>query len=178
MKKYARILYDTQIPLYHYQARSADPEWKGLNSPPQTCPLWKGPKGGKDDIPIQKTTWLDYLREINSLAAFKFIQWEPAGWYNKNKSADTLAFAGNIVEVIGIKGTAAQVKTFQFNNAPKNPKQFAKEFNHETHPELVHFFTVITRSGFVIKPSFGLQTYIFLIGRTPLYIPLSRLVFI
>ncbi|MEX1248559.1 MAG: hypothetical protein WEA61_08750 [Anaerolineales bacterium] len=170
--RYARLLHD-----FHwmkYPSRTRTPGWAGLRSTPETVPLWVTPRksSNKDDLPLGPS-WEAYLRGINNERSFKFIMWPPAGWFNKNKNADTLGFAGNVVEVLGTEGSSARVKTFNLADRPPDPATW----NFESHPELVHKFTVITRGGEVINPAEGIDAYIFLIGRKPLYIPLNRLEF-
>lgn len=170
--RYARLLHD-----YHwmkFRSRTATPGWSGLASTPETVPLWisAGLWGEKDDLKLE-TAWMEYLKQLNSAAAYKFILWPPAGWFNQNDRADTLSFGGNIVQVKGITKGAAHVSTFELEDRPPNPARV----NFETRPDLVHKFTVITRRGSIINPGTGLDVYIFVIGRKPMYIPLNRLEF-
>ncbi|MEX2160346.1 MAG: hypothetical protein WD751_00375 [Anaerolineales bacterium] len=157
-----------------FPSRTRTPGWAGLRSTPETVPLWLTPRKSshKDDLPLGQA-WMAYLRSLNDDRGYKFITWPPAGWFNKNLNADTLGFAGNVVEVLGIEGNSARVRTFNMGDKPPDPAKW----NFETHPELVHKFTVITRNGGVVNPAEGIDAYIFLIGRKPLYIPLNRLEF-
>lgn len=168
--RYARLLHDFQwMP---YKSRTITPGWTGLRSTPETVPLFRGPSySGKDDIKLSKD-WLGYLRAINTPRGYKFIMWPPAGWFNKNKAADTLGFGGNVVEVHDTINGFAQVKVFSATTKPPSPT----EFNFTLHPELVHKFTVISRKGGVANPANGIDVYTFLIGRGgPLYVPLDRM---
>lgn len=168
--RYARLLHDFQW--MKYPSRTRTPGWVGLRSTPETVPLWVSPgkNSTKDDIPLSKP-WKDYLRSLNDDRGYKFITWPPAGWFNKNQHPDTLGFGGNVVEVLDIEGSSARVKTFD----PAEDAPDASIWNYEQHPELVHKFTVITYSGAVINPAEGIDSYIFLLGRKPMYIPLNRL---
>lgn len=170
--RYARLLHDFQW--MKYPSRTVTPGWDGLRSTPETVPLFltPNPNSHKDDLKLG-SAWEEYLEDINEDRAFKFIMWPPAGWFNKNRNADTLGFGGNVVEVLSVNNRSAQVKTFDLAGTPPS----STEFNFETHPEVVHKFTVITKKGSVINPAEGIDSYIFLIGRSPLYVPLNRLEF-
>ncbi|MCL5429535.1 MAG: hypothetical protein M1347_07055 [Chloroflexi bacterium] len=170
--RYARLLHD-----YHwmkYKSRTATPGWAGLISTPETVPLFlsAGANSNKDDLKLG-IYWTSYLRGLNSPGAFKFIMNPPAGWFNKNKLADTLSFGGNIVRVKGIVKGSAKVDTFELDSNPPDPARF----NFESRPDLVHKFTVVTRQGNIINPANGMDVYTFVIGRKPMYIPLKRLEF-
>jgi hypothetical protein len=169
MKK--RLLHDFEVKEYNYRARSADPKWPGKPHPPETVPLWKGIGGGKDDI-ILTPAYMEYLRRINTPAAFKFICWRPAGWFNMGpRGVDTLGFGGNVVEVEEVIGKVAKIKTLKLSVPPPHPDVV----NHKTYPELIHKFTVITKKGKIIQPGKALAVYIFLISKEGyLYVPLSR----
>lgn len=156
-----------------YKSRTVTPGWAGLRSTPETVPLFTTKNLGKKDDLALGAAWTEYLKGLHDDRGFKFIMWPPAGWFNKNKNVDTLGFAGNIVEVQAIEGKGARVKTFDLDDKPPDPAAW----NFETHPELVHKFTVITRKGEVINPAEGVDTYVFLIGRSPLYVELKRLEF-
>lgn len=170
--RYARLLHD-----YHwmkYKSRTVTPGWYGLASTPETVPLFTsaGARGAKDDLRFN-SGWLEYLKGLNSEAAYKFIMWPPAGWFNKNKNADTLSFGGNIVQVKEIIKGSSHVETLELDDNPPNPRHI----NFETRPDLVHKFTVITRQGNVINPGDGIDVYTFVIARKPMYIPMNRLEF-
>ncbi|MGH2581758.1 MAG: hypothetical protein ACRDFQ_02525 [Anaerolineales bacterium] len=165
---YARLLHDFQW--MGYKSRTVTPGWPGLPSTPETVPFFRAPGGGKDDVPLDHR-WEEYLRALNSSRAFKFIMSPPAGWFNRNENADSLGFAGNVVEVLDIINKSARIKTYNFNNKPPEPDNW----NFQKHPELVHKFTVITQNGGVTNPAEGIDVYIFVIGRGDLYVPLSRL---
>lgn len=169
--RYARLLHDYQW--MKYKSRTVTPGWAGLRSTPQTVPLFTNKSlGRKDDIWLG-AAWTEYLKGLHDERGFKFIMWPPAGWFNKNTAADTLGFGGNVVEVLSIEGKGAQVKTFDVSDKPPHPATW----NFETHPEIVHKFTVISHSGAVINPAEGVDIYVFLIGRGPLYVDLKRLEF-
>lgn len=170
--RYARLLHD-----YHwmkFKSRTATPGWPGLSSTPETVPLFTsaGARGAKDDLRLN-SGWMKYLEDLNSPEAFKFIKWLPAGWFNKNNLADTLGFGGNVVQVREISKSSARVETLALEDNPPD----AKRFHFESRPDLIHKFTVITRLGNIINPANGMDVYIFLIGRKPMYIPLNRLEF-
>jgi hypothetical protein len=170
--KYARLLHD-----FHwmkFKSRTATPGWAGLSSTPETVPLFMHPNNGgpKDDIRLTKE-WEKFAERINPPEGFRFIMIPKSGWLNRNDAADTLGFGGNVVEVSATVKNFAQVKTFNVNEKPPDPATW----NFETHPELVHKFTVITRMGNVINPANGIDSYNFLIGKSPLYVPFERLEF-
>ena len=169
--RYARLLHD-----YHwmkYKSRTVTPGWaRSMPSAPETVPLFKSPKGGKDDLKLGPA-WTAYIKGLNSAPAYKFIMSPPAGWFNKNTNADTLSFAGNIVQVKGIQNGSALVDTFNLEDSPPDPARF----NFESRPDLVHKFTVITKQGNIVNPADGKDVYIFVIGRRQMYIPLNRLEF-
>lgn len=170
--RYARLLHD-----YHwmkFKSRTVTPGWAGLSSTPETVPLFTsaGSRGAKDDLKLGPA-WTDFLKGLNSPQSYKFIMWPPAGWFNKNKLADTLSFGGNVVQVREINKGSARVETFALEEESPDPSRF----NFETRPDLVHKFTAITRHGNIINPGKGLDVFTFIIGRKPMYIPLSRLEF-
>lgn len=169
--RYARLLHD-----YHwmkYKSRTVSPGWaRSMPSAPETVPLFISPKAGKDDLKLGPA-WLEYLSGLNSPGSYKFIMSPPAGWFNKNTNADTLSFGGNVVQVKGIVKGSARVETFNLDDNPPDPARF----DFETRPDLVHKFTVITRQGNIINPADGKDVYTFVIGRRPMYIPLTRLEF-
>lgn len=170
--RYARLLHDYQW--MKFKSRTVTPGWNGLSSTPETVPLFTsaGARGAKDDLQLGMD-WTEFLKSINSPGAFKFIMWPPAGWFNKNKNADTLSFGGNIVQVREISKSSARVETLELEERAPEPQHF----NFESRPDLVHKFTVITRQGAVINPANGMDVYMFIIGRKPMYIPLNRLEF-
>ncbi len=170
--RYARLLHD-----YHwmkYKSRTVTPGWAGLSSTPETVPLFvsAGTRSSKDDLKLN-SAWLQYLKGLNSPIGYKFIMNPPAGWFNKNRNADTLGFGGNIVGVKEIVKGSAKVDTLTLEDQPPD----ATRFNFESRPDLVHKFTVITRHGNIINPARGMDVYNFIIGRKPMYIPLNRLEF-
>jgi hypothetical protein len=168
MANYARLLHDFQW--MSYKSRTVTPGWPGLPSTPETVPLFVSPnKSDKDDVKLSDA-WDTYLRAINSERGYKFIISPPAGWFNRNKLADSLGFGGNVVEVTGIVKQSAKIKAFNFNNSPPS-----ENTNYLSHPELVHKFTVITSAGKVVNPAEDIDVYTFVIGRSELYVPLVRL---
>ncbi len=171
MTTYARLLHDFQW--MSFKSRTVTPGWPGLPSTPETVPLFISPnKSDKDDVKLS-AEWDTYLQELNSERAYKFIISPPAGWFNRNKLADSLGFGGNIVEVTEIVKQSAKIKSFSFSNKPPS----AESTNFRTHPELVHKFTVITNGGQVVNPADDIDVFTFVIGRGALYVPLTRLEF-
>jgi hypothetical protein len=165
---YARLLHDFQW--MGYKSRTVTPGWPGLPSTPETVPFFVSPNAEKDDVPLDHR-WDEYLRALNSARGYKFIMWPPAGWFNRNDSADSLGFGGNVVEILEIVNESAKIKAYDFKKKPPDPENW----NFQKHPELVHKFTVITKDGGVTNPADGIDVYIFVIGRKDLYVPLSRL---
>ena len=167
---YARLLHDFQW--MSFKSRTVTPGWPGLPSTPETVPFFVSPnKGDKDDVKLSDD-WINYLQSINSERAFKFIISPPAGWFNRNKLADSLGFGGNVVQVTEIVKQSAKIKALNFANKPPEPST-----NFLSHPELVQKFTVITNAGQVVNPAEDIDVYTFIIGRGALYVPLVRLEF-
>lgn len=168
---YARFLHDFQW--MSFKSRTVTPGWPGLPSTPETVPLYVTPnKSDKDDVPLNEK-WLEYLEGINSSRGFKFIISPPAGWFNRNKLADSLGFGGNVVEIRELTNQAGRVKSFHYSDTPPSPN----DYNFRTHPELIQKFTVITEDGGVTNPAEGIDVYTFLISRKPIYVPLARIEF-
>lgn len=167
MTTYARLLHDFQW--MSYKSRTVTPGWPGLPSTPETVPLFVSPnKSDKDDVPLSQE-WDNYLRQINNERGYKFIISPPAGWFNRNKLADSLGFGGNVVEVLETVKQSAKINSFNFKNNPP------ETWNFESHPHLIQKFTAITKDGGVVNPAEGIDVYTFIIGRTSLYVPLVRL---
>lgn len=169
--RYARLYHDFQW--MSYKSRTATPGWPGLPSTPETVPFFVSPnKSDKDDVKLN-AAWDEYLQELNSERGYKFIISPPAGWFNRNKLADSLGFGGNVVEVLETVKNSAKIKTFNFKDNPPP----ADNWDFETHPELIHKFTVITKTGEVVNPANDIDVYTFVIGRGALYVPLVRIEF-
>jgi hypothetical protein len=169
---FARLVHDSQWT--GYPSRTADPIWGGRPSTPETVPLWVAPQesSGKDNI-LLGPAWESYLRAINTQRGFDYIMVPAAGWFNQDDKADSLAFGGNIVRVEEVVNGYARVTAFHSQGSPPDPTLL----NFKTAPWLVHKFTVVTRIGNIINAGSGLDVYIFLIGRGPLYVPVERLEF-
>lgn len=168
--RYARLLHDYDW--MGYKSRTLTPGWYLFSNTPETVPFKIGMSDGapKDDIKLT-TPWEKYIAGVNPKAGYRFIMIPKSGWLNKNDLADTLGFAGNVIEVINEERGFARVKAFDVAARPPN----ADDWNYETHPELVHKFTVITAKGGVQNPSSGLDSYNILIGKRPLYVGLERI---
>jgi hypothetical protein len=165
---FARLLHDFQW--MGYQSRTVSPGWPGLPSTPETVPFFTSPsKGDKDDVPLDEN-WDSYLRQINGERGYKFIISPPAGWFNRNHLADSLGFGGNVVEVEDIVNDHIRLKSFHFKNSPPP----VDNWHFQSHPELIHKFTAITQTGQVINPATDIDAYVLVIGRGPLYVPLTR----
>jgi hypothetical protein len=171
MAEYARLLHDYQW--MSYKSRTVSPGWAGLPSTPETVPFYVNSTAGsadKDDV-ILSTAWDKYLQQLNGERGYKFIISPPAGWFNRNKAADSLGFGGNVVEVISTDKKSAKIKAFHFKDNPPS----ASSWNFDSHPELVHKFTVITSTGQVVNPATDIDVYTFVIGRNNLFVPLTRI---
>jgi hypothetical protein len=154
-----------------FKSRTLTPGWGWFSNTPETVPLRKNPapNAAKDDLRLP-AAWERYVGQVNPKAGFKFIMIPKSGWLNTNKGADTLGFGGNVVEIVQeVSNGMARVKAFNINDRPPDDS-----WNYETHPELVHKFTVITRNGTIQNPANGIDSYNILIGRGPLYVEKSR----
>lgn len=167
MATYGRLLHDFQW--MSYKSRTVTPGWAGLPSTPETVPLWVTPNAGKDDIKLSQD-WVDYIDALNSDRAFKFIMSPPAGWFNRNKNADTLSFGGNVIKIKSISKGVAQIDNLLVKNGPPE----VENYNFRFRPELIHKFTVITKTGEVVNPAEGIDVYTFAIGRSFLHVPMTR----
>jgi hypothetical protein len=165
--RYGRLLHDFQW--MSFKSRTVSPGWGGLPSTPETVPLWVTAHAGKDDIKLSKQ-WVAYIDALNNDRSFKFIMSPPAGWFNRNDNADTLSFGGNVVEITSINKGVGQIKNLLVKNGPPD----ADKYNFKLHPEIVHKFTAITKNGDVINPAEGIDVYTFAIGRSFLFVPLTR----
>jgi hypothetical protein len=169
--RYARLLHDYQW--MGYKSRTLTPGWPYLPSTPETVPFYvNAGMGEKDDVRLNNS-WDKYLLALNGERGYKFISSPPAGWFNLNNAADSIGFAGNVVEVVTTVKQAAQIKTFHFKNQPPS----ASSWNFQTHPELIHKFTVITPTGEVINPATDIDVFTLVIGRGDLFVPLTRIEF-
>lgn len=174
----ARVYNDFELASRRYVSRTADEHWTGLPSTPQTVPMETGTRRdghvvlhGKETVRLSPG-YIDLLKRINSDKAYHYLLIPKAGWMiHGYPKCETLAFGDNLVEVIEIVGTYAQIKTFDANKYNDLP------YNATDYPELIHEFTVITRKSTLIKPGNGFTVYIFLIATQPVYIHISNLDF-
>ena len=154
---------------------------KGQNATPETVPIQTGTinesgkliVAGKDDIWLPGK-WKDYLHAINPPGGGDWALEPKAGWLNTNQQADTLGFGGNLVEVLRVLGPYAQVKCFDVNGKPPNPRAI----NYLSGDARIQKWTVVARRGNIINPGNNSRDiYSFLISKTDMWIHVSRLEF-
>lgn len=166
---YARLKHDYQW--MSYKSRTVTPGWGGNPTTPETVPLYvNSGRADKDDVVLSEA-WFKYLDELNNDRAYKFIISPPAGWFNRNKAADSLGFGGNVVQVLSADKKSAKIKAFHFKDRPPS----ASVVNFRSTPWLVQKFTAITKDGKVVNPADDVDVYTFIIGRGDLYVPLERI---
>ncbi len=172
LKRYARFKHDIVV----FGEPRAFP--RDLSATPETVPVFSGSVdengkfrvGGKGDIWLPGI-WQDYLAAINSERGKDFALTPKAGWLNTNKKADTLGFGGNLVEVKRIAGDYAELGCFIVDDPPPDPELA----NYQNGDPRIQKWTVVKRGGNIMNPGKGIDVYSFLIGRSSLWIHLSRL---
>lgn len=184
MAIYARCKSDVDTAWWGYKPRSADKNWdkrdrKGTwRTPPATVSLSRHAAGhAKDAFRIPKN-WLEFVMAINGgkkSRSYKALMRRAGGWNNmgslSNPKIESLAWWGSVLELTGVSGRYARVKTFDFKSDPPNPAAY----NYESHPELIHQFTAISNKGKMFLLGRGYRAYSILLARGPLYVPLDRI---
>jgi len=172
----ARLKNDFELEEFDHMSRTANENWGGLSSTPETVPLMGANVYGERVVLTGKRTLpllerhQKLLERINSHAAFKYITEPKAGWFNTGLwKAESIGFGDNLVEVEHSLDNHAQIKTIDYYQEDLSGLSYA------THPWLIHRFTVVTRKGTLIRPGNGVDVYIFLISKVPLWVPAARL---
>ena len=160
------------------------PRWRvagRLRTPPATeavrVPQGSG-VGNKDTYPLA-WNWVEYFRSVNSRAGWNFISIPHAGvfnrteddnWYERhiNPKIDTVAFDGNVVNVIATNESRAMIETIDVNDA-------VPQYTFENAPWLVHKFTAVNSAGRLSKAGNGLDVYCPLLTRLPSCLPIDLL---
>jgi len=175
----ARLKNDFELAEFGFKSRTAQDWWGGLSSTPETVQLMAGNvQGDRVRLTGKRVCTLNEeqrraLKRINLDPAYRYIIVPRAGWFNTGEwKAESLGFGDNLVEVLRIVGRHAEIKTIDYYTNP------FPGIDHHTNPELVHRMTVVTRKGTLIRPGRGLDVYIFLISKVPMWIPVSRLDFV
>jgi hypothetical protein len=184
MAIYARCKSDVDTAWWKYKPRSTHKNWKERDKngnwyiPPATVSLSRSAsKHTKDRFRIPKP-WLEFVQHINGgrkakpykAMMRKFGGWNNEGTFNSPK-IESLSWWGSTLELTGVSGRYALIKTFDFRSSPPNPKAY----NYGSHPELIHQFTAISKTGKMYLLGRGYRAYSILISRGPLYVPLDRI---
>ena len=160
------------------------PRWRvagKLRTPPATEAV-RVPQGsgiGNKDTYLLDWEWVEYFRSVNSRTGWNFISIPHAGVFNRTEDddwyvkhiipkIDTVAFDGNIVNVIDISRHRAMIETIDVND--KVPL-----FTFENAPWLVHKFTAVNNAGKLSKAGRGLDVYCPLLTREPSCLPMDLL---
>ena len=164
--------------------RSAHKNWnkrdrKGnWRTPPATVSLSRTAAGHTKDRFRLPKKWMDFVAEINGgrkSKNYKSLMRKAGGWNNvgnlNSPKIESLAWWGSTLELTGVSGRYAKVKTFDFRSDPPNPKNY----NYQSHPELIHQFTAISRKGKMHLLGRGYRSYSILLSRGALYVPLDRI---
>lgn len=174
----ARLKNDFELAEYGYRSRTASEDWTGLSSTPETVRLMAARiDAGRIRLTGKRVVKLNtihqaHVRRLNSEPAYRYILVPKAGWFNTGVwKAESIGFGDNLVEVVRKLGRFAQIKTIDYYDTG------ISHLTYESHPELVHRFTVVTKKGTLIKPARRLDVYIFLISKVPLWIKLDKLDF-
>ncbi len=184
MAIYARCKSDVDTAWWNHESRSAHKNWEkrdrkgNWRTPPATVSLSRTAAGhSKDRFRIPKP-WLEFVQEINGgerAKPYKALMRRAGGWNNmgslNSPKIESLSWWGSALELTGVSGRYARVKTFNFRSRPPNPRAF----NYESHPELIQQFTSINKEGKMFLLGRGYRAYSILISRGPLYVPLDRI---
>ncbi len=181
--RYGILLHDDKTSFWGKMARSAAAAWnwvvrggKPQVAPPETAAMSISPSKTKGDIKLPDA-WVDFVKDINNKAGFKFIQIPHNGWYNKNKKADTIGFGGGWVQILDDRDND-YYKIAAYNvrqDPPVVPKKLKTGAYAAKFPHLIHRFVTISRTGNVAKPGKGYDVFVPLVSYTGyLYVEKSR----
>jgi GH25 family lysozyme M1 (1,4-beta-N-acetylmuramidase) len=173
--KYYRLLHDVENPKWDYESRLIMfQKWgtyvgKKATGYPETHRL----SGGKSNVTLSPA-WVRFFDAINTAKASEFTRRPDSGWFNRGTwpTVEQLSFGGNTVEAIKEVGDRVYVKTYFNTDAP--PSLSGNFYD----PAVIHYFSVVTRSGSVISSPVG-HIRTFLIARNreeALWIPRNQLV--
>jgi len=183
MAIYARCKADQDTAWWAHKPRSAHKDWNKRDAkgnwriPPATVSLSRHAAGhAKDRFPLPGK-WVDFVAEINGgkrAKSYKALMRKAGGWNNKGTAAkpliESLSWWGSVLEISGISGQYAKIKTFHYRDDPPDPT----EFNYENHPELIQQFTAISNKGKMFLLGRGYRAFSIVLARTDLYVPLDR----
>ncbi len=174
----ARLKNDFELEEFSFKSRTAEEGWPGLPSTPETVQLKAANVDGERVHLTGKRTVIlqehhrQLLKRLNSEPAYRYIIEPKAGWFNTGEwKAESIGFGDNLVEVLQIIGKYARIQTLDYYQSDLSYLFFS------THPYLIHRMAVVTRKGTLIRPGRGLDVYIFLISKVPLWLPVRRLDF-
>lgn len=96
-------------------------------------------RGGKDFVRLPDK-WMEYVRSINTAAAYNYIFKPASGWHNQGDlcRVEQVTFAGNILDVTRIEGNRAYIRSFDVGSDPPASPIMPNVSN--LHP-LVQLFT-------------------------------------
>lgn len=184
MPIYARCKSDLDTAWWNYSSRSSRVNWhkrdrKGTwGNPPATVSLSKHPAGHTKDRFRMPKKWLSFAADLNGgkkSRSFKALMRKSAGWNNvgsrTNPKIESLAWWGSVLEIVEFQGKYARIKTLHFKSKPPNPKAF----NYQSHPELFHQFTAISKSGKMYLLAKGYRAFSIALSRGPLWVPMDRI---
>jgi len=184
MPIYARCKADQDTAWWGNKPRSAHKNWSKRDAkgnwriPPATVSLSRSAAGhNKDRFGIPRK-WLEFVQEVNGgkkSKSYKALMRRAGGWNNmgsiNSPKIESLSWWGSVLELTGVSGRYARIKSFNFKDDPPN----AKTFNYESHPELVQQFTAISNTGKMFLLGRGYRSYSILLARGDLYVPLDRI---
>ena len=181
-EQYFRVKHDSQIAEFHYQSRTAAPDWHmdiwGLQTP-EVVPLSLGSKNASG---TNRTTitgaWESYMNSLNDFSEKKllYLKADNTALFNGNgfPQMESLTMGGNIITLDEMKNGWGRVHTMGYNDPGS-----VQGFNYKTRPDLVHKFVVVgwsrrSKATYWVNPPPG-TIYWPLVSSRKVWIPMDHL---
>jgi len=177
--QYFRVKHDTQLAIYNYKSRTADPDWPLFQQTPEVVPLFAAPKEGTGThrTPVDGA-WETYIDALNNNNKGKLV-------YLKNPDTalfngagfpqlESLTMGGNIVTLEAIQDGWGRARTMEYSRPGS-----ADVENYFTRPDLVHKFVLVvwsrkTKSTYWVTTRHG-DIYWPFVARNQVWVQMERL---
>jgi hypothetical protein len=177
--QYFRAKHDTQLAVYNYESRTANPDWRLFAQTPEIVILLPAPKEGTGThrTPVDGA-WERFIDALNNNdeGKLRYLKSSETALFNGAgfPQMESLTMGGNIITLEAIQGGWGRVRTMNYSQPGS-----VREQNYEKTPDLVHKFVLVvwsrkTKSTYWVKPPKGDIYYPF-VTRNDVWVQMDRL---
>jgi hypothetical protein len=178
--QFFRVKHDTQLAIYNYKSRTADPGWDLFPQTPEIAVLYASPSltSGTQRTSLN-AAWENYLNNLNGNDRKKIFYLKSADTALFNTAGfpklESLTMGGNIITLDAIQGGWGKVHTMAFGQVGN-----AETENYTTRPDIVHKWVLVAWSRKSKSTSWSSNTphgaiYWPLVSSNTVWIPMDRI---